>query len=128
MDKKLVFIKYIGKEEDGYNRYEFFFSDNIKHCRINNDDCICGLANGIYPESIGNDFEKHIVKTKVNFDLLQDNCCFTYFDGEIGVVAIAIENLDDYDEYPTDGRLIFMYGDDYDDIEDKLGKKRIIMK
>lgn len=127
MVKKLIFVRFIGKEEDGYNRYEFIFSDNIEHCKIENDETICCLTEDIKPVSIGNDLEKHIVKTKINFDLLQDNCCFTYLHGEIGIVAIAVENYDDSDEYPEDGRLVLMYGDTYDDVNEKLHIKKIVM-
>jgi hypothetical protein len=71
--------------------------------------------------------EVHIVKTKLKFDLIQNNMCFGLQDAMDGIVAIAYENIDNYDAYPEDGRLYFMFGESYDDVERKLAMKRILM-
>jgi hypothetical protein len=44
-----------------------------------------------------------------------------------GIVAVAHENIDGLDEYPENGRLVFMFGESLDDIEKKLAKKNILM-
>ena len=45
-----------------------------------------------------------------------------------GIVAIAWENLNNYDAYPEDGRLYFMFGESYDTVESKLAIKHILIE
>lgn len=124
MDKKLCFIKLIGVEVDGYYKYEFFFIENINNFDIIEDNFPCCLSCDIIPEK--NEYETHIVKTKINFDLIQNNCCFSFNHCRIGAVALAYENIDQYEEYPN-GRLIFMFGESFDDVERKLAIKNILL-
>jgi hypothetical protein len=64
---------------------------------------------------------------KIKLDLIQNNCCFSMQDCIDGCVAMAIENMDDYENYPDDGRLFFMFGDSFDDVEKKLALKNILI-
>ena len=71
--------------------------------------------------------EVHIVKTKIKFDLIQNNMCFGMQDAMDGIVSIAYENMDAYESYPDDGRLFFMFGESFDEVERKLAMKSILM-
>ena len=44
-----------------------------------------------------------------------------------GLVSLCFENIDAYDSYPEDGRLFFMFGEPYDEVERKLAMKNILM-
>lgn len=126
-DVYLCFVRLIGEENDGYYRYEFIFTNNPDEAWGENWEYKpCCLVNDIMPsdEYIT---EIHIVKTKIKFDLVQDNCCFGMQDCLDGIVAIAYEDIDEYDDYPNDGRLVFMFGEDYDEVERKLAIKNILM-
>ena len=126
-DPKLGFIRLIGEESDGYYRYEFIFTNNINEFWGENFEYKpCCLCNGLTPDDryVG---EIHIVKTKIKFDLIQDNCCFSFSDATDGIIAIAWENMDNYDEYPEEGRIFFMFGESLKDVEDKLAIKNILM-
>ena len=126
-DVFLCFVRLIGEENDGYYRYEFIFTNNIDEVWGENFEYKpCSLVNGLIPsdEYIT---EIHIVKTKIKFDLIQDNSCFGMQDCMDGCVAIAYESLDEYEEYPEDGRLIFMFGESFDEVERKLAMKNILM-
>ena len=123
----LCFIRLIGEESDGYYRYEFIFTDNVDEIFGENWEFKpCCLVNDLMPsdEYIS---EVHIVKTKIKFDLIQDNCCFGMQDCLDGIVAVAFENIDDLEEYPDDGRLVFMFGETYEDVERKLAMKGVLM-
>lgn len=127
VEVKLGFVNLVGEEQDGYYRYQFIFTDRIDE--FYGDDFNskpAGLCNDLKPneEYI---YEVHTVKTKVKFDLIQDSCCFSYSDAMDGIVAICYENIDDYDEYPEEGRLFFYFGDTLDDVERKLAIKNILM-
>ena len=99
MNEYLVFVKLLGREEDGKYRYEFFFSDE-KTCPFNDDedvDSICGLLNDF--EIDLNKIKKIcIVKTTIEFDLIQNNGCFSFKQAMAGVVSLCFENIDNYDE------------------------------
>lgn len=124
MDDKLCFVKLIGKENDEYYRYEFFFSKNINNFDVVEDYFPCCLSDNIIP--IDNEYEIHTLKTKIKFDLIQNNCCFSFRHCMDGCVALAIENVDTYTEYPEDGRLFFMFGESYDRVEEKLAMKHLL--
>ena len=123
----LCFIRLIGEENDGYYRYEFIFTNNI--------DEAYGEGFDQKPACLVNDLmvsdeyitEIHIVKMKIKLDLIQDNCCFSVSDSIDGLVSIAWENMDFYDDYPSDGRLFFRFGETLEQVEEKLAIKNIIM-
>ena len=123
----LCFIRLIGEENDGYYRYEFVFTDNIDEvwgdefnqkpaCLVNNL-----MVNDEYITEI------HIVKMKIKLDLIQDNCCFSISDCYDGIVSLAYENTDSYEEFPEDGRIFFRFGETIDEVERKLAIKNILM-
>ena len=122
----LGFIKLIGEETDGYYRYEFIFTDSPNEFWGEDwENKPASLVNDLKPsdEYIT---EIRIIKTKIKFDLIQNNSCFSMQDCLDGCVAIAIENLDSYDNYPEDGRLYFMFGEEMEDVERKLAIKNIL--
>lgn len=123
----LGFVRLIGEENDGYYRYEFIFTDNPDEFWGESFEYKpCCLVNELIPsdEYIT---EIHIVKTKIKFDLIQNNCCFGMQDCMDGIVALAYENIDSYEEYPNDGRIYFMFGESFDDVERKLAIKSVLM-
>ena len=126
-DVFLLFVRLIGEENDGYYRYEFIFTDNPDEAWGEDwEHKPAGLVNDLIPsdEYIT---EVHIVKTKIKFDLIQNNMCFGMQDAMDGIVSIAYENMDAYESYPDDGRLFFMFGESFDEVERKLAMKNILM-
>ena len=129
MDEQLnlCFIRLIGEETDGYYRYEFIFTNNIDEVFGENFEFKpCCLVNELIPsdEYIT---EIKIVKTKIKLDLIQNNCCFGMQDCMDGIVALAFENIDAYENYPEDGRIYFMFGESMEEVERKLALKNILM-
>jgi len=124
----LCFVNLVGEENDGNYRYEFMFTDNPDEVFGENWEYMpAGMVNNLMPseEYIT---EIHVVKTKIKLDLIQNNNCFSMQDALDGCVGIAYENISFYDDYPEDGRLIFMFGESFDDIERKLAMKNILFE
>ena len=126
-DVRLGFIRLIGEETDGYYRYEFIFTTNIDEFWGENFEYkpSC-LVNNLMP------YDKfiteiHIVKMKIKLDLIQNSCCFGFQDCTDGIIALAWENVDEYDEYPEEGRIFFRFGETLEDVEDKLAIKNVLM-
>lgn len=122
----LGFVRLIGEENDGYYRYEFIFTDNPDEFWGDNFEYkpAC-LVNDLMPsdEYIT---EIHILKTKIKFDLIQNNCCFGMQDCLDNICSLIHENIDDYSEYPSDGRLYFMFGETLEEVEEKLAVKNML--
>lgn len=121
----LCFIRLVGEENDGYYRYEFIFTENI--------DEVWGEDFNVKPACLINNLmvsdeyiaEIHIVKAKLKLELIQNNCCFSVSDSYDGIVALAWEALED--EYPEEGRVFFRFGDTFEEVEEKLAAKNILM-
>ena len=126
-DPRLGFIKLIGEESDGYYRYEFIFTNNINEFWGENFEYKpCCLCNGLIPDEKFI-WEIHTVKMKIKLELIQDNCCFSFSDATDGIVAIAWEDISEYDEYPEEGRIFFRFGETLDEVEEKLAVKHVLM-
>ena len=126
-DIRLGFVRLIGEETDGYYRYEFIFTTNIDEFWGENFEYKpAGLVNGLVPEDKYIN-EIHVVKMKIKLDLIQNSCCFGFQDCTDGIIALAWENVDDYDEYPEDGRIFFRFGETLEEVENKLAMKNVLM-
>nr|DAN25886.1 MAG TPA: hypothetical protein [Bacteriophage sp.]DAO70007.1 MAG TPA: hypothetical protein [Bacteriophage sp.] len=126
-ENHLCFINLVGVEEDNKYRYEFIFTDDIDNVWGENfDEKPAGLINNLMVDEQYKT-ETHVVRTTIKFDLVQQCCCFGMQDCMDGIVALAYENIDDYDAYPDDGRLVFNFGEPFNDVSRKLALKNIIM-
>ena len=126
-DLSLAFINYVGSEIDGLNQYELMFTlypndfwgENFNYKPA-------GICNGLIPD---NSYIQKIVKIKtfINLDLIQNSGCFSMQDCMDGIVSLAYQSLEGLDEYPEDGRLYFMFGENYKDVERKLAMCHILI-
>ena len=126
-DLSLGFINFIGKELDGLNQYELvftmypdeFWGDNFNYKPA-------GICNGLNPDS---QYIQKVVRFKTFIDLclIQESGCFSMQDCMDGIVALAYQSLEGLDEYPENGRLFFMYGEKYDEVERKLAMCHILI-
>ena len=119
---QLIYIENIGQEVNGNNIYNFYFSDNIKNINPEWNYDINGLTNPDKPK-----YYKLIKVLKASIPLLcvQNNMCMGMMHAVDGVTALAFENIADYDEYPEDGRLVFYFGENINNVNEKLENKNI---
>lgn len=121
----LLFINYIGKDLDDKNLYEFLFGTEKQKEVFWGEDFEqkpAGICNDLTPmEDSFEDVRK--IRVKFKLDLAKDSCCYSMSDCIDGVIALAWENIDNYDEYPTDGRFIVQFGESFEVVEDKLANK-----
>ena len=110
----LCFVKFVGKETGGENRYEFIFSENPDVFWGENFEYKpCGLCNELIPDVKYVD-KTVVVRTMITFDLVTDSNCFSFQDCADGIVALAWENIDDYEAYPDEGRIVLDFGESYE--------------
>jgi hypothetical protein len=129
-DLKVVYVKYIGKNCDGFNIYHFLLSENTEDTfmedwaekpssNIPNDNLLIDDSQYEYVKEL---------KTEVTLDLQQDNTCFSFQDCRDKIVAIAYENLDDAEFYPEPCRIVIHFGDYIDDVERMLARRDMRMR
>lgn len=127
---RVVYVIYVGVDVEGKNVYQFLLS-------INTEDT---FSEGWGEKPAGNipsnilmieesmyEYVKEL-KTDIKLDLAQENLCFSMQDCRDNIVALAYENIDEYDEYPENGRIVVHFGDKIDDVERMLGKRDMFMK
>jgi len=127
MDLYLIFINKIGTTWDDKIMYEFLFSDTTEN--VDGDDWDEYPANGV-PSPPNETFVKMVGKlstSELNLDVIQDDEKFAVWDAVDGMVAMAWENLDDYDQYP-EHRLFFNFGDTLKKVKDKLYERDLILE
>lgn len=127
-DLYLGFIHYIGEDSDGLNQYEFIFTDNPNEFwgEDFNESPAC-LCNNLIPDD-NYITTRRLIKTSIKLDLIQNNCCFSVSDALDGIVSIAWLSLDGLDEYPSQGRIFFMFGEEYNTVEKKLALYNILFE
>jgi hypothetical protein len=122
---KLVYINKVGQNWKGEFIYEFLFSDRIEDIDGEGWDSYPSVGN---PEPPEKKFVKEVgsIVTNLKLDLIQDSASFGMWDAVDGIIAMAWENLENYEEYP-ERRLYFSFGEDKKSIEDKLYEKDIVL-
>ncbi|MCD8209097.1 MAG: hypothetical protein LUD72_14255 [Bacteroidales bacterium] len=125
---RVIYVHFVGVDSDQLNVYHFLLAEDV-------DDvfgeewgekpaCNC---NDLMPEEKYYDYIKEL-RTDIVLDLAQKNCCFSMQDAKDGIVALASENMDSYDEYPEKGRIIVHYGQSIDDVDFMLAKRDMVSK
>lgn len=121
--QSLIYVNKLGQNSEDTYTYEFYFSEE--------PEMVWGMHWDNKPASINNittiekqnyDFVK-ILKTTLNFDLPQRNYCFSMQDMKDGIIPVVWENIDGYEEYPDNGRIVFPFGMSQTDVEIKLAKR-----
>ena len=122
----LIYINRVGKDYKGNFLYEFLFSDTTQN--IDGDDWDTFPASG-RPEPPHEIFIKQVGKlqSSLRLDVVQESDTFAVWDAIDGVIALAWENIDEYESYP-DQRLCFKFGENISDVEAKLYERDIILE
>lgn len=121
----LVYINRVGQNWKGENIFEFLFSDVTEN--IDGDSWDSYPASG-NPEPPENKFIKKVgvLTSNLNLDLVNESDSFSIWDAVDGVISMAWENLEGYEEYP-DKRVHFSFGEEIKSVEDKLYEKDYIL-
>ena len=120
---KLIIVTLLGRTLNGEYVYRFYFSNNDIKTDCDIFRIPIGLTNFTFED------ESCIPKqltTEIKFDLIQDSMCHNFKHAIDGCVSISYENIDTYESYPEDGRLVFHYGMTIDEVEELLAKKNLV--
>ena len=119
---QLVYIHNLGLNAESKYHYNFYFvPKDLRLCNENWQSNIAGLFNEKYMPDKSTVIYSLI--TSIPLGLITDNLCLGMKNAIDGVVALAWEDISDYEEYPEEGRLILYYGLSFDEVNDILQKK-----
>ena len=127
MDKLyLIYVNYVGKDYKGNHIYEFIFSDTTQN--IDGDDWDTFPASG-RPCPPHERFIKSVgrLEGELKFDVVQNSDTFAVWDAIDGVIALAWENINDYESYP-EFRMCFKFGDTLKQVADNLYAKDLVLE
>lgn len=123
----LVYVNKLGMNVDEDYIYEMYFSSEPEYFWITDADIKpAGICNIGVPEKSVYD-SVSVIKTKIDLNVAQKNSCFSFQDCKDGVLPVAWENIDGYDEYPDNGRIVLRFGTDFDEVSSMLGKRDIFI-
>jgi hypothetical protein len=122
----LIFVNYIGVDYKGNYIYEFIFSTTNEG--IDGDEWDTYPASG-RPRPPHESFIAKVgrLESELRLDTVQHSDTFAVWDAVDGVIALAWENVDDYDSYP-DKRICFKFGETLKEVEETLYEKDLILK
>jgi hypothetical protein len=125
-DLKLIYVLPVGKNWKEEYIYEFIFSDNVSN--VDGEDWDAYPASG-KPSSPHKTLIKGVgrLTSEIRFDVIQNSDTFSVYDAVDGVIALAWENIEDYEQYP-DFRLCFRFGDDVNKVKETLYSKDITLE
>ncbi len=126
MKQYLIYVNYVGKDYKGNHIYEFLFSDSTE--KIDGENWDTFPASG-RPEPPHDIFIKKalVLKSDLKLDVIQNSDTFAVWDALDGVVALAWENVNDYDTYP-EHRMCFQFGETLEEIKNKLYEKDLVLE
>jgi len=121
----LIYVNMVGKDYMDNYIYEFIFSDRIKG--IDGEDWDSFPASG-RPKAPYENLIKKVgrIESKLRLDVVQNSDSFSVWDSIDGIIALAWENIDDYETYP-EKRLAFSFGETIKTVEEKLYEKDLIL-
>jgi len=121
--QSLIFVNIVGKNSEDELVYEFYFSDEPEMAwGIDWDIKPSSICNLSVPKKMNYDIIK-ILKTDIVLCVAQKNSCFSMQDCKDGIVPIAWENIDGYDEYPDEGRIVFPFASTIDEVSEIFIKR-----
>ena len=126
-DLYLIYVNKIGEDWTGKHLYEFLFSDTTEN--VDGDDWDAYPASGRQAPPNGGFVKRvgRLVSNELKFKLIQDSSEFAVWDAVDGVIALAWEDMDDYDEYP-ENRVAVHFGEPIKDVEDKLYEHDLVLE
>ncbi len=121
--KYLAYVRPVGKNSQGLNEYEFFFTETLDRVWGQDWNELCPSACGDIPPDPSTYNEIDRLATDIKFNCAQENSCFSMQDMIDGILVVCHESLDGMEEYPTPFRLVFKFGETKENVVDLLSQR-----
>ena len=123
----LLYINGLGPNYKGENIYEFIFGDSLED--VWGENWEARPANG-YPSPPDVDHVKKVgvlTHNEITLELVQNSDVFSVQDSIDGVIALGWEKEDEID-FSLVKRLVFKYGDQEQDVKNKLYERDLVLQ
>ena len=123
----LIYINGMGPNYKGENIYEFIFSDSTED--VWGENWESKPANG-YPSPPDVEHVKKVgvlTNGEITLELVQESDVFSVQDAIDGVLALGWEKEEEID-FSLVKRLVFKYGDQEQDVKDKLYERDLVLQ
>lgn len=119
----LVYVEKVGVNSFDLNEYDFLFSESPEVVWADDwaEQCPSACEN-LRPDYSMISKRKRLA-TIIPFGLASTNSCFSMQDCIDGIIALAWEDISEYEEYPEPMRLVFHFGESFEEVEDKLARR-----
>jgi hypothetical protein len=123
----VIYVQEVGKDNDNNYVYEFLISEDADSVWNDawNEIPVCNEQD-TKPSEEYYDYVKEL-RTDIKLSLGQNNCCVSFMDIKDNIAALAYEDLSEAEEYP-EPRIVILYGDPLDEVEEMLAKRNLFMK
>lgn len=125
---KLLFINELGPNYKNENIYEFIFGDKIEEIWGDEWDAVPAHGKPGPPEIQYIKKVGSVKGTTIKLDLVQNSDYFSMEHALDGVIALGWETYEDSYDESNEERLVFHFGNEISDVEDKLYERDIILK
>lgn len=123
----VIYVQEVGKDNDGNYVYEFLISEDADSVWMDNyNEIPCCNEQDLKPSEDQYEYVKEL-RTDIKLSLAQNNCCVSFMDVKDSISALAYEDLSEAEEYP-EPRIVILYGDPLDEVEQMLAKRDLYMK
>lgn len=122
----LIYVNEVGKTWEDQLIYEFLFSNTTKNVDGEDWDVYPAAGNPSPPRQ---DLVKKVGKlvSDLKFNTIQQSDTFAVWDAVDGVIALAWEDVSEYDNYP-EVRMHFKFGEPIQSVIDILYERDIILE
>ena len=116
----LVFVRPVGKNNEDIYEYDLLFSEYPDEVwSLFWDDPNPSSCGDLTPDSTMYSVVKRI-STKYELVTIQNTNCYSMEHAMQGIVALSFINIENLDEYPSEGRMVLHYGDSIELVRNKL--------
>lgn len=123
----LIYVNELGANYKGEHIYEFIFSHN--KVGIWGDSWESKPANGYpSPPDLEHIVKVGVLKNELEFEVIQNSDVFSMTDSMDDVIALAWEKESDDINFESIKRLVFRFGDNIDDVKNKLYERDIVLE
>lgn len=124
---RLIYINGMGPNFRGDNIYEFIFSNSIE---VFGENWESKPANG-YPSPPDVEYIRKVgtmINENITLELVQDSDVFSMIDSMDGVIALGWEKETDDIDFSLTKRLVFQFGENEEDVKNKLYERDIVLQ
>lgn len=116
----LVYVRPVGRQAEGGYEYDFYFSETPEYVWGPEWDIDSPVSNGDITPDPTTYHEVVRVRTTLPLKTAEETGCMSMEYATYGILALSWIDIENLDEYPEHGRMVFHFGNDKEFVMEKL--------